>query len=171
MIKQTQTWSYTTFLALMLVVIADCFIIFFSSAGQPNGKGNLSWKKYVDNDHGFFIEVPSEWPPPKYWEVQTYEVQERFIVQTQTLENCTNSSDYIKTDISPFYSFEIEPLNNSRLDGFILKDIHLDTITPGPEAFIFNCPYLIRLGFNPTGFQNADAIFQHIVSSVKIWSP
>jgi hypothetical protein len=171
MISKTQTWSYTTFLALILVVIAGCLIIFFSSGGQPAGKDHLSWKKYVDNEHGFSLEVPSEWPTPKYWEVQTYEVQEGFIVQTQTLENCTNSSDYLKTEIDPFYSVEIEPLKNSRLDGFVLKDYHLDSITPGPEAYIFNCPYLIRLGLNSKDFPNPDTLFRHIVSSVKIWSP
>ena len=127
-----------------------------------------SWKIYVDSEHGFSLEIPSDWQG-KPERVEFSEPQNRFVTQTQTLNPCTNASDYIKNNPANFTYHEIELLQNSHLDGFIVKNLHLDNITPGPEAYIINCPYLIRLGLNSSDFPNPDALFQHIVSSMKVW--
>jgi hypothetical protein len=146
-------------------------IPYFSSSRTQLGKGKkLPWKEYVDNKHGFSLEIPSDWQG-SLTEINIYEKQEGFLISTETLDPCIDASEYIQKNIAPYANIKIEPLENSGLDGFVVMNFHLDNITPGPEALIFNCPYLIRLGFNPESFQNADIIFKHIISSVKVWSP
>jgi len=116
------------------------------------------------------MEILPDWQG-KLGTVENFESQDRFVVQTETLDLCTNTSDYLKNNSVKLYGHVVEPLENSQLDGFMVRDIHLDNITPGPEAYILNCPYLIRLGLNSDDFPNPDTLFQHIVSSVKIWPP
>jgi hypothetical protein len=175
MILKTQTLSYTTFIALTLIVISGCLIIFFSSIGQPGGKNNLSWKKYVDQKHGFSVEVPASWQDKLgfiYPEDET-DIQKRFTLRFETIENCTSSSsgEYIKTEILPYPYIKIRPLGNQLLNGFVVAYYHLDNITPGPEAMVFNCPYLIRLGMDTAVLKDADTLLSHIISSMKVWSP
>lgn len=131
----------------------------------------ITWREYADNKNGFSIEVPSSWSP-KPWRVEMDEVQKGFIVQVESLYDSTSSVEYYSKHIAPYPGWKnirIEPLGNSNLDGFIVEDLHLDDNTPGPEALVFNYPHLIKLEFNPTGIKNGETIFQHIISSMKVW--
>ena len=93
-------------------------------------------------------------------------------VTPMDVQNCTTADDYFKKEIFPYYAnLKTVPISNPRLDGFMVEEHHLDYITPGPEAYIINCPYVIRLGFNPTGFNEGEKTFDRIISSFKTWSP
>lgn len=128
-------------------------------------------KTYTDEGHGFSFQYPGRWgkittSDARFWD--SFPVS----VTPINVENCTTADEYFKKEISPYYhDIQTAPISNPDLDGFVVQERHLDLVTPGPEAYIINCPYVIRLGFDPTGFDDGEMLFEYIISSFKTWKP
>jgi hypothetical protein len=132
-----------------------------------------SWKTYVDEEHGFSFNYPDTWKDFSNTDSDVSIPEPSGIsVSVNTVENCTNAADYLKDEVIPFEKYlSFHPLNVNNLDGFVVEDMHLDHVTPGPEAYIIHCPNVLRFGFNPTGLDSADETFQEILASIKLWKP
>ncbi len=132
---------------------------------------NTPWKTYIDEKHGFSFQFPDYWVNKSE---EYAEPREPSGISVTPIEvpNCTTADDYFQKEILPSsVNIRKAPIANSPLDGFIIKEGHLDYLTPGPEAYIINCPYVIRLGFNPTGIRDGEDVFDEIISSFKTWKP
>lgn len=132
-----------------------------------------TWKKYIDEKHGFSLRYPAEWANVSGKEVDESSGEPSGIsITTNDVENCTTADNYLKAEILPYYgTIKVVPIPNPRLNGFVVEKLHLDNITPGPEAYIMNCPYVIRLGFNPTGINAEGKMFDGIISRFETWKP
>jgi len=134
---------------------------------------DAEWKTYVDEKHGFSFQYPDYMSQLNEIEVTLGDPEPSGIsVVPFDVNNCSTASDYFEKEILPYYpSIQTVPISNPLLDGFIVRRSHLDNVTPGPEAYIINCPYVIRLGFNPTGINDGEDVFDEIISSFKTWQP
>jgi hypothetical protein len=139
---------------------------------RPDAEPTTSpWKTHIDEKHGFSFQYPGGWADVSGGYVDSGEPS-GISVTPIAVPNCTTADNYLKEEILPYYAnLKTVPISNPRLDGFIVEEHHLDLITPGPEAYIINCPYVIRLGFNPTGFNEGDKLFEEIILSFRTWKP
>jgi hypothetical protein len=123
------------------------------------------WKTYTNTEHGFSLKYPANWGGG----LQKQGPSEPDGIQVYVLPfpDCTTAADYAHRELSPFYpGLQLYPLPVSRLDGFMVKGLHTDNVTPGPEAFIVHCPNVFRIGFNPTGIEDGERVFKEILGSV-----
>jgi hypothetical protein len=89
-------------------------------------------------------------------------------VYTDTIKNCSNSKENIPN--SDYPSVTIRPLKVSNMDGFLVAGLPGPGEPIGQEVFIFHCPTMIELAFDPTGIENGEQIFQQILSTLKLWA-
>lgn len=130
-------------------------------------------KTYIDERHGFSFEYPDEWGEILNTEVTLGDSEPSGIsVLPFEVKNCTTADNYFQEEVLPYYA-NIRRVNisNPNLDGFVVEDHHLDNVTPGPEAYIMNCPYVIRLGCNSVGIDEGEKVFDQIIASFKTWQP
>jgi hypothetical protein len=147
-----------------------------------------NWNTYTDVENGFEIKYPANWSrlvlsdkrrvnftpdiPEPLGEI--YSGLPDAIVYSSQIKNCTNSSDYIKSAILPlepdYPEITIKPLNLANMEGFIAEGLPGQGGPSGPTAFIFRCPRLIQIGFNSTRIENDEQIFNHMLSTLKVWT-
>jgi hypothetical protein len=153
----------------LFLILFDLLLCVLLIILNYNKSDDIEWSVYTDKEHGFSVEIPAIWKS-NYWSAITHEEQTETIFHTYTISECTNAEDYLKKEIFPHRSNGIEKWPNKEIDGFIVHGIQLDNITPGCEAVIVNCPYLIRLRVNFSNYKDPQKLFNHMVSSVKTWS-
>jgi hypothetical protein len=135
----------------------------------------IPWNTYIDSAQGFSFQYPSNWHDENGQGARGggfYPEQPGVSADQTVVNDCTNSTDYInKVVLAIRNDVKISPLPVTGFDGFVIEDTHLDGLTPGPEAYFIRCPAILRIGFNPTGCENPDQVFQQILTSVKMWQP
>ncbi len=135
----------------------------------------IPWITYTNDAEGFSFQYPDTWrnkTDQDQGDGGFYNEPSGVSANKNILADCINSTDYInKTFLTIRSDVKIRPLPVNGFDGFIIEDTHLDGLTPGPEAYFIRCPAILRIGFNPTGIENSDQVFQQILSSVKMWQP
>src|SRR5918999_5600126 len=156
-------------------------------ANSAQATTTVNWNTYTDVENGFEIKYPANWSqlilsdkrrvnftpdiPEPLGEI--YNGFPGAVVYASQIENCTNSSDYIKRKIMPLKSeypeITIKPLNLPNMEGFIVEGLPGQAGVRGPTAFIFQCPRLIQIGFDLTGEENGEKIFNHMLSTLKVW--
>ncbi len=133
------------------------------------------WNIHADEKHGFSFQYPLVWQskPVGYTSYYITEGEPSGVsIIVSEIANCSSASNYAAEVLIPqFGPFETKPISNTKVDGFVITGKHLDDLTKGSEIFIVNCPYLIRLGFNPDGIPDGDEVFERIIRSVKTWTP
>lgn len=154
--------------SLLLRVSSRAASPYFRPNIEPKGS---AWKTHTDNEHGFSFRYPGErisFASVEYLKPEGSGLS----VSTFPLINCLSAEEYVRSEITPhFTELDIRPISVDGSEGFLIENKHLDYMTPGPEAYIINCPYMIRLGFNPTGIQDGEKVFERILASVKTWQP
>jgi hypothetical protein len=139
------------------------------SIPSPAVKKDTTWNTYTDDWYGFSFNYPSEWPILSAEEIENGKPVHA-TVDPYAFSDCINAQDYLKRFV-PTKIAKIKLLNVSGLDGFWVEDKHLYTDTPGTEAFLFNCPVILRISFSKSDSENNGQIIQKIVASVKFHRP
>lgn len=141
---------------------------FHLSTAHPNAPMQ---KTYTDYKHGYSFSYPKTWSNTSKGSYSIEGTQSGISVSSIDVEDCSTATRYFEKEVMPFFpDVKKSSILNPSLDGFVIEEYHLDN-TPGPEAYIINCPYVIRLGFNPTGIHEAERLFDGVISSFKTWQP
>ena len=137
------------------------------------GDRTKSWQTYTNEEYGFSVKFPSEWGDIAGQNDGAAVAKPGIILDYEKAKSCVSNEEYIQKSLVPNYAegYQVDKLPNSSLSGLVAKSSQAEQSEYYTEAYIVNCPQVIRLGYYSEGIENKEQVFKDILASVKTWQP